>query len=115
MNQQHMQPMQRQMQYTSERIDDLPVQNHQMNPTEYAKIAPLLRVGSEVTATKENRRSIKKYIFTALLFTFVSISLFDKIILGVIPSLENFTWVLTIVKSVIFVIGLYILDNMIKG
>lgn len=95
----------------SEKIDDLPVMQQKMNPTEYAKLAPLIH------ETKKNiklKRSLKKYLLSGLLFIILNISVFDKIILGILPSLQSFSYVVIIIKAVLFIISLYILDNMIK-
>lgn len=94
---------------SSDKIDDLPIQQQQMNATEYARIAPLI---NQEPGKKPTKRSLKKYLFIAIFFVLISMNLLDKIILGMVPSLENFGYVLTIIKALVFVIGLYILDNL---
>ena len=94
---------------TSDEIDKLPIQTDMSTPTEYARIAPLLKETSKIV------NPLKKYLIMFALFIILSLPLIDSFIKSLIPSLNSFSYVIPFIKGLIFVIIIYISDNVLKN
>ena len=92
----------------SELIEHLPVTNSQMNPVDYAKIAPLLEEGSKTLYP------LRKYIIIFILFVIFSLNSITKIITEFSPSIfKRYDYAILFIKSIVFVIFVFVLDNII--
>ena len=88
----------------SEIIEHLPISTTPLEPTEYARIAPLLNTVSSLT------RPLRHYLIAMTLFVVLSFSFIDSLIVGYAPSLGQVGIALTLVKAAIFGIALYMID-----
>jgi hypothetical protein len=93
----------------SEIIESLPLSQEPLLPTDYAKIAPLLDEGSKLV------QPLKRYIIAILLFFICSLSVLDELIRRFSPAIGQFSYVLLLVKAVIFGVVLYVCDQFISG
>ena len=94
---------------TSDDIDKLPIQTDMSNPTEYARIAPLIAETSKIV------NPLKKYLIMFVLFSILSLPFIDSFILNLLPSLQSFKYIIPFIKGLIFIIIIYILDNVLKS
>jgi len=92
---------------SSEIIEQLPLSNDPLHPMDYAKIAPLLDEGSKLV------QPMKRYIIVMILFLIFSITFIDGIIMRFSPTLSQFSYMVLVVKAVLFGITLYIIDHVI--
>lgn len=90
---------------TSDPIDNLPIQTEYLNPTEYARIAPLIDESIKAIIP------LKRYVIMFILFIIISMSIIDVILEKFFPVLENFNYIILIIKAFIFVLLTYIIDN----
>ena len=93
---------------TSDSIENLPLNNDILDPTDYNKIAPLLHESSKLVYP------LQRYIIMFILFIILSLPTVDRMILGVFPRLQNFSYLVNVVKALILVIIVYIIDNVSK-
>jgi hypothetical protein len=103
--------MENQQVYGSERIDQLPAPQKPLNPTEYARLMSILPT-QENFQNKFDTKHIKHYLAVGILFAVLSFSFIDKLILWGFPSLQNFSYLIIVLKTLIFLILLYILEQM---
>lgn len=90
--------------YGSERIDQLPLSSDALQPTDYARIAPLLEEGYTVS------KSLPHYSVAFILFVVLSFGFVDKLITGYAPSLAQVPIALLLAKALVFVVVLYMAD-----
>jgi len=96
--------MSTQIHYGSEMIEQLPVSNDPLLPLDYARIAPLLDEGYNLS------KPLQHYIIAMVLFVLLSLGLVDRLILGYAPSLSSMGFVLVLIKASIFGMLLYMID-----
>lgn len=90
---------------TSDPIDSLPIQTEYLNPTEYARIAPL------INETIKAVIPLKRYVIMFILFVVISMTLIDSVLEKMFPTLEKFRYLIVFIKALIFVLIVYIIDN----
>ncbi len=93
---------------SSDPIDSLPIQNDYLNPTDYAKLAPFIDETIKIAIP------LKRYLIMFILFIIVSMTFIDSLLEKFFPFLENFNYLIIMIKSLIFVITIYIIDNILK-
>lgn len=93
---------------TSEIIEQLPLSQEPLHPMDYAKIAPLLDESSKLV------QPMKRYIIAMILFLICSLNFLDGIIVRFAPTLGQFSYMILVVKSVIFGVSLYIIDHILQ-
>jgi hypothetical protein len=93
---------------TSEIIEQLPLSQEPLHPMDYAKIAPLLDESSKLI------QPLKRYIVAMILFLIFSLTFLDGVITRLSPTLSQFSYIVLIIKAVIFGIVLYVLDHIIQ-
>lgn len=97
--------------YGSDRIDQLPQPTKPLNPTDYARLLPLMPNTQESYSNNTKGKNIKHYLIVAALFILLSFSFTDNIILAVFPTLQNFSYLMVLVKAILFVVGLYLIER----
>ena len=97
--------------YGSERIDQLPSPQKPLNPTEYARLMSILPT-QENFQGKIDTKHLKHYLAVGILFALLSLSFVDKMLLWIFPSLQNFSYLIIILKTLLFLILLYILEQL---
>lgn len=90
---------------TSDSIENLPFKDDILDPTDYNKIAPLLHESSKLVYP------LQRYIILFVLFIILSLSSVDTLLLGFFPKLQNFSYLVNVVKALILVVIIYIIDN----
>lgn len=90
--------------YGSELIDQLPVTSDPLLPLDYARIAPLLDEGYNLS------RPLQHYFIAMALFVLLSFRMVDQLILGYAPSLSSIGIVVILVKALMFGMLLYMID-----
>jgi hypothetical protein len=85
-------------------IEQLPVSNDPLLPVDYARIAPLLDEGYNLS------KPLQHYIIAMILFVLLSLSLVDRLIVGYEPSLSSTGFILILIKALTFGMLLYMID-----
>ena len=96
--------MSAQIHYGSEMIEQLPVSNDPLLPLDYARIAPLLDEGYNLS------KPLQHYLIAMILFVLLSLTVIDRLILGYAPSLAGTGFILILVKALVFGMLLYMID-----
>jgi hypothetical protein len=94
-----------QLNYGSEIIEQLPTSFDPLHPEEYARIAPLLEEGSKIIYP------MKRYFLLMGLFIVFSYNFIDRMLVAVSPSLGMHPMVTMTAKAFMFIVIVYIIDN----
>ena len=92
--------------YGSEIVEHLPLSQEPIPPEDYAKIAPLL------DETTDLIYPLRKYIIIAILFIIMNMSWIDSFILKIVPSLSSFSYLIVLVKALLFATIVYLVENL---
>jgi hypothetical protein len=95
--------------YGSERIDQLPAPQKPLNPTEYARLMSIFPTQENF---QTNVKRAKHYFVVGIVFAVLSFSFVDHFIAWAFPSIQNFSYLIIVLKTLIFLILLYIIEQL---
>lgn len=90
----------------SDLLEQLPVSAEPIRPEEFARLAPLLDEGSKAV------RPLRRYLIAWVLFVVFSLKFMDTLLVRASPTLAQLGYGLVVVRGALFVMLLYILDNL---
>jgi hypothetical protein len=97
--------------YGSERIDQLPLPQKPLNPTEYARLMSVLPT-QENFKTNFDTKHLKHYFAVGILFALMSFAFVDRMLLLLFPALQGFSYLIVILKTLLFLVLLYIIESL---